>query len=68
LGVVTEELSTKGVELAGNLPASLELHQDFSAATLKTAHNRKPRRPSWLYQAPEAADAWRPGGVVTPIP
>ena len=69
LGVVTEELSTKGVELAGNLPASLGLHQDFSAATLNDSAQSEAAASFLAYIArPEAAAAWRAGGVVTPIP
>ncbi len=69
LGVVTEELSTKGVEVAGNLPAPLGLHQDFSAATLSDSAQSEAAASFLAYIArPEAAAAWRAGGVVTPIP
>jgi molybdate transport system substrate-binding protein len=69
LGVVTEELSTKGVEVAGNLPASLGLHQDFSAATLADSAQSEAAASFLAYIArPEAAAAWRTGGVITPIP
>jgi molybdate transport system substrate-binding protein len=69
LGVVTEELSTKGVEVAGNLPASLGLHQDFSAATLNDGAQAQAAASFLAYIArPEAAADWRAGGVVTPIP
>jgi molybdate transport system substrate-binding protein len=69
LGVVTEELSTKGVEVAGNLPASLGLHQDFSAATLTDSAQSEAAASFLTYIAcPEAAATWRAGGVVTPIP
>jgi molybdate transport system substrate-binding protein len=69
LGVVTEEISTKGVEVAGNLPASLGLHQDFSAATLNDSAQSEVAASFLAYiTRPEAADAWRAGGVVTPIP
>jgi molybdate transport system substrate-binding protein len=69
LGVVTEEISTKGVEVAGNLPASLGLHQDFSAATLNDSAQSEAAASFLAYiTRPEAADAWRAGGVVTPVP
>jgi molybdate transport system substrate-binding protein len=69
LGVVTEELSTKGVELAGNLPASLGLHQDFSAATLNDSAQSEAAASFLAYiTRPKAAAAWQAGGVVTPIP
>jgi molybdate transport system substrate-binding protein len=69
LGVVTEELSTNGVEVAGNLPVSLGLHQDFSAATLAGSAQSEAAASFLAYIArPEAAAAWRAGGVVTPIP
>src|SRR6201996_4037390 len=69
IGVSTEEISTKGVELAGNFPASLGLHQDFSAAMLSDSAQSEAAKSFLAYiTRPEAAADWRAGGVVTPIP
>lgn len=69
LGAATEELSTMGVEIAGLLPASLDVHIDFSGAVVSDSAQPALAAAFLAYIArPQAAAAWKAGGVVAPIP
>ena len=69
LGVLTEELSTKGVEVAGELPAALNIHIDFSGAVTSDSPQPAAAASFLAYVSRAQASAvWKAGGVVAPIP
>ena len=69
LGVIPEELPAKGVDVVGPLPASLNLHIDFSGAVLTDSAQPAAAASFLAYiSRPEAAATWKAGGVIAPIP